>query len=292
MYFSDFIAKPRICKSYYLAGSDDFLKEYLIGIIAQQHNKRTARINNTKECKNTGGNLIFGDTPIWIVGSKLDVIPDGVAIKIGAAKITAKYKKAGYVEIMCSPLFDNQVESLVQHFVKTLGVIDIGFSQIQFLCRLNDYDIPSCYNTAKLLSLYGRLPIEEWQYISGNLSDVEVNRAIDNFIEGKYNLVMNAVVNTRVDMSQFCWALLNVITKSLASTNLRKPTWYQKKLQKLSARLVPMNVSLVLAYLYKICGDYTAPKSQRVFYLTYLLMYLQGSYKISTGDLHIHNAYY
>jgi hypothetical protein len=294
MYFSDFITKPRICKSYYLSGSNDFLKEYLVEVISRLHNIGTSRVNSTAEYKRINGSMIFGNVPIFIIGKKLDVVPSSRAIKIGGDKITEKYKKAGYVEISCKSLFDNQVETLVKHFGTTLGVFNssTSLSYVKYICHLNEYDVASCYNLVKLMYWYGPIPFEELPFIGGNLSDVEVTKSIDNFIEGKYNFVMSSIINAKVDLTQFCWALLNTITKSLSTLQLRKPTWYQKKLQTLAHSLAPLNISLILAYLFKLCNNYSLPKPKKFMQLGYLIMYLQGSYGITIGDLHKHNECY
>jgi len=290
MYFSDFISNPTRAKSYFLSGKDDFLKEYLVGYISKMHNKSVIRLDKKQPPKYMGSSFLFREEPLWVVDPATTFIPEGLAIKLGN-KITKPYTSAGYVEIVCSLTFDNQIEDFVKQLALVAG-LNTSSEFIKYICYLNQYDPCSCCNTVNLISLHKNISFEEIPLISGSIVNPDITTTVNHFVDGKYSYVLTDIIQAKVDSRLLCFILADTIARAMDTVGVVKPTWMQRRLLQLWSKLEPLNVGIILSTLNSIHRDILSPTAVIRSRLVYLVAYIGGWSNINIGDVNRNNGYY
>jgi hypothetical protein len=150
----DFINSGKVsdqCK-YKLYGNDDFLKWYIVDIIAERAGLPKKYVATSSDLASLGGLFSVGFLAVVSPECKLSKT-DPYMVRLTKSSISADKNvpnvgKSGVINISCFSLFPNELESLVLHMVNYAG---LDRSLVSSLINSNYGDLGRINNHIKLL---------------------------------------------------------------------------------------------------------------------------------------------
>jgi hypothetical protein len=277
MYFMDFVKTELISPPYryFLSGENDFLKNYIIDIVARKTGRHITRVESAKEI--VPNESLFDLKKLYILSGKSN--PKSFydyTMKLSKSKMGKTFSEAGFQEILCSNLFPNQIDKLTSIWLKKKG---LPIYLAKDIARQNKFDPYSIHNTIEVLSfLDSDITIKELNAFCANISSVDMFKTIDYFIGGNYTEFMESVESSQFNIHEVLWALLRAIAKlqqAYASAS-GAVTWYQKKMVSAAGVLAPYGFERIIPYLNSLCISYGENREILVMRLLKLIFYLRG----------------
>jgi DNA polymerase III delta subunit len=278
MYFMDFAKSVTVegsCR-YFLAGENEFLKNYAIDKISTLTGRQVERVSSVSEIQPLG--LFRGGVPICVLGGKSN--PKNFRdfmIKVSKSKMGKTYKDNGFVEVTCSNLFPSQVNQFASMLLKARGM-PVSFAKT--IAELSKYDPYSVYNAIHALSVLDKKEITQTDLYKfcKNLTAPDLYKVIDYFIEAKYEEFLIALSETRIDIHGVLWGLLGALS-SLQRAYFDAPnavSWYQKKMAEASYKIAPFGFEKILSYVNDTCVAYGENREVLLLKIQRLIFYLRG----------------
>lgn len=277
MYFVDFVSKHRVSSNYryFLSGDSNYLKNFVIEKLAAQSGRKPVRVSTAKELQLGRG--LFDVPVLWVSDLKGDFkLLQDFTVKLSKNKMPKSYLNNGFIEVICSQMFPNQVSKFT---VALLESYHMPRSYAEAITILNKYDPYSIYNTVRALSyLDTQLTHDELIDYCGKLTTPDVFNIVDFFIEGDYLEFLGSIRETGVNMSEVLWALLGTLMK-LHQVYLGPRgyvSWYHTKMLNAATRLAPAGLHTIISYVKALSDSYYQSKASVVTGLLKLVYYLKG----------------
>jgi hypothetical protein len=292
IYASDFLRKGFTNFSkVYLSGPNSFVRGLVIDKIMKDWGiSKSITATKNSDIKVCGNLTVFGKIPVAYILTDKAEHKDGLdtVIKVSTNKISKKYKDAGYVEIVCSDFFPNQVEEFTKHYLTSLNVCLADYYS-KFICVSCNYDLVAITNVARILSAFdssylASLSHQDFALICGNLCVAEESSVVANFIDGDYAGFLNKLQENPRLIKTVLWNLVFALMKVREVPNRRNPTWYQKKLLACAERMEHFGLDRVIILTHDLAESYRLKYPQIMLELTRLIKALKGELKVIGKD--------
>lgn len=276
MYFMDFASSNLIAPScrYFLSGDNQFLKNFAIDKMSKATGRPISRVASVSEMAPKG---LFGVDRLYVLGSKSNPKTfHDFMIKLSSAKMGKTYKDAGFIEVVCSSLFPNQVEQFASMLMKEQGIAP---GQARTIAKIAKYDPFTVYNAIHALSyVEKKLTNEELINYCKNLTTPDTFKIIDYFIEGAYTDFIDFIRESRTNIHEILWSLLGAISrlhkahKEAALAN----SWYLRRMTDAASKIAPYGFEKIIVYVNDMCTAYGESREVLLLKLQKLLFYLRG----------------
>jgi hypothetical protein len=256
----DFINKGTIseqCK-YKLHGNDEFLKWYIVDIIADRAGLPKKYIATTTDLSSLGGLFSTGYLAVVSPECKFNGI-NPFMVKLTKSSITAdrairNVDKNGVVHISCFSLFPNEIESLVLHMVNYAG---LDRSLVSNLINSNYGDLSRIDNQIKLLQLNDFRSVESEE-------DYEADsfKVINYFLDKNYQKVLELINSPSFEIAEFTWTFAYFLEKMYSIRGKAdKLPWYDTRLRLADQSLKVVTLSDIIRYVSVMTSNYISNAS-------------------------------
>lgn len=251
----DFINSGKVsdqCK-YKLYGNDEFLKWYIVDIIAERAGLSKKYVATSSDLASLGGLFSVGFLAIVSPECKINKT-DPYTVKLTKSTISVdknvpNISKSGVVNISCFSLFPNDLETVVFHMINSTGV---DRSLAYSLINSNYGDLGRIYNQIKLLQLngYNKVDAEE-SY------EADSFRVINYFLDGNYWKVLELISNPSFEIAEFTWAFAYFLEKMYSVRGKAgKLPWYDSRLRLSDQSLKVVTLPDVIEYISDVTSNY------------------------------------
>jgi hypothetical protein len=229
----------------FLSGSNNFIKYYLIDIIAKATNKIPNYVEKREQIKR---NNLFGNSRYFNVftsNANLVNLSDPILIKMSNKAASKKIlKENSLTEIVCNDLFLNQVAELTNLHCNRFQIpIDKNFV----------YPLAYAYKD-NLESLINFLNVGQFSDLNENLIDIPAVKLVNYFIEGNIKDFIRGFERTK-EIYPTLWLLIKKFEELhlvLLGEKKYKSKFIANEMNRLALQFKSVNLNTVIMELYKI----------------------------------------
>lgn len=249
----------------FLSGSNDFIKYYLIDIIAKSTNKIPNYVEKHEQIKRSN---LFGSSKyfnVFMPSSTLIDLSDPILIKMSNKSASKKILKENLLtEIVCNDLFLNQVVELINIHCNRFQIsIDKNFI----------YPLAYAYKD-NLESLINILNIGQFSDLNEGLINIPAMKLVNYFIEGNIKDFIRGFERTK-EIYPTLWLLIKKFEELhlvLIGEKKYKSKFISNEMDRLASQFKSVNLNVVIMELYKIRKSVIGSGvNKNILFLNYLL---------------------
>ena len=284
MYAFDFLHKGnQIPDKVFISGDNECVKNLVLQKVCSLW-AVTEKVYVTKptDLKISFNQSVFGFTKVaYIFSGKAEPKKDmHYIVRLSKSAITKKYKDMGFLDIVCSSFFPNQVED----FCKKMLIdekVNVSPSYAKFLCVTCNYEMVSIINIIRLLSFLnqtyvGSLSYQDFTLLCGTLSISDESTIISYFMEGNYSEFLSRLQDGPTLLQPVLRGLVFSLLKARSVLGAKNPTWFQRKLLACVGRMELYGLDRVILELQRLADSFLLKPPQVMLRLNMIIKSIKG----------------